>query len=217
MALLLYIYQLFRLIDPHVLMEYLGNKLTINNALNVSSPCCKEDPFQPIMDIVKGSIIRRDEGIVEEGLSLVKNKILIFLDNYEFNDNQQTIFSGLINYHISDVYFLANSQDHENLKIKIIKTTKSIGIESAKKNLDIKGISLQEWSFMSHETRIKYREGKIWGTMMGAYGACYAIRNELFTLVPDGYTVDDFFITMKVLEQKYKCILDLDAILYNIP
>lgn len=96
---------------------------------------------------------------------------------------------------------------------------KSIGVVATNivnKNPETNGISVQEWSFMNRETRIKYREGKIWGTMMGAYGACYAIRNELFTPVPQGYAVDDFFITMKVLEQKYKCILDLDAIHHEI-
>lgn len=95
----------------------------------------------------------------------------------------------------------------------------SIGVVAtniAKKNLDPNGIAVQEWSFMSRETRMKYREGKIWGTMMGAYGACYAIRNEFFTPVPDGYTVDDFFITMKILEKKHKSILDLDAVHYEI-
>lgn len=53
---------------------------------------------------------------------------------------------------------------------------------------------------------------------MGAYGACYAIRNELFTIIPKGFSVDDFFITMKVLEHKYKCILDIEAVCYeNVP
>lgn len=109
----------------------------------------------------------------------------------------------------------------KDLIYKLVRHFKneSIGVVAtniSNKNIDTKGISVQEWSFMSRETRIKYREGKIWGTMMGAYGACYAIRNELFTPVPEGFTVDDFFITMKVLEQKYKCILDLNAIHYEI-
>ena len=135
----------------------------------------------------KGNVINR---LREEA----KGEILIFTD--------------------ADIMF---SQD---LIYKLIRhfKNKSIGVVAtniANKNLDTKGISVQEWSFMSRETRIKYREGKIWGTMMGAYGACYAIRNELFKPVPDGYTVDDFFITMKVLEQKHKCILDLDAIHYE--
>jgi len=98
---------------------------------------------------------------------------------------------------------------------------KSIGLAGANiinRKIDTKGISRQEWTFMSREIRLKYLEGKIWGTMIGAYGACYAVRNELFSPVPAGYSVDDFFITMKVLEKKYRCILDLDAVGYeNVP
>ena len=98
---------------------------------------------------------------------------------------------------------------------------KSIGLVGANivnKKIDTTGISRQEWTFMSREIRLKYMEGKVWGTMIGAYGACYAIRNELFTPVPEGYSVDDFFITMKVLEKKYRCILDLEAVGYeNVP
>jgi cellulose synthase/poly-beta-1,6-N-acetylglucosamine synthase-like glycosyltransferase len=98
---------------------------------------------------------------------------------------------------------------------------KSIGLAGANiinKKIDAKGISRQEWTFMSREIRLKHLEGKIWGTMIGAYGACYAVRNELFSPVPAGYSVDDFFITMKVLEKKYSCILDLDAVGYeNVP
>ena len=83
---------------------------------------------------------------------------------------------------------------------------------------DKSGISLQEWSFMAREIRMKHYEGKIWGTMIGAYGACYAIRNEYYTPVPDRYSVDDFYVTMKVLERKKKGILELKAITYeNVP
>ncbi len=93
-----------------------------------------------------------------------------------------------------------------------------VGANIVNKRIDTSGISVQEWSFMSREIRLKYMEGKVWGTMNGAYGACYAMRNELFTPVPEGYSVDDFFITMKVLEKKYKCILDLEAVGYeNVP
>jgi cellulose synthase/poly-beta-1,6-N-acetylglucosamine synthase-like glycosyltransferase len=71
---------------------------------------------------------------------------------------------------------------------------------------------------MSREIKLKFYEGKVWGTMIGAYGACYAIRNEYFTAVPSGYSVDDFYITMKVLERKKKCILEMKAICYeNVP
>jgi cellulose synthase/poly-beta-1,6-N-acetylglucosamine synthase-like glycosyltransferase len=77
---------------------------------------------------------------------------------------------------------------------------------------DKTGISYQEWSFISREIKLKYNEGRIWGTMIGAFGGCYAVRNELYHPVPEHFAVDDFFITMKVLEEKKSCILDMSAI-----
>jgi cellulose synthase/poly-beta-1,6-N-acetylglucosamine synthase-like glycosyltransferase len=166
-----------------------GSTDQTNNILrlfSVEEPAFRFFPYEERTG--KGNVINR---LREEA----KGEILIFTD--------------------ADIMF------SKDLIYKLVRHFKndSIGVVAtniAKKNPDANGISVQEWSFMSRETRIKYREGKIWGTMMGAYGACYAIRNDLFTPVPAGYTVDDFFITMKVLEQKYKCILDLDAVHYEI-
>ena len=54
--------------------------------------------------------------------------------------------------------------------------------------------------------------------MIGAYGACYAIRNEYYSHVPAGYSVDDFYITMKVLERKKQSILEMKSICQeNVP
>lgn len=93
-----------------------------------------------------------------------------------------------------------------------------VGANVQNVRMDRSGISRQEWSFMSREIRLKYFEGSIWGTMIGAYGACYAVRNECFSPVPAGYSVDDFYITMKVLERKKDCILEMNAIcLENVP
>lgn len=87
-----------------------------------------------------------------------------------------------------------------------------VGANIINTRVDKSGISFQEWTFMSREIKLKHYEGKVWGNMIGAYGAAYAIRNEFYTRVPDGYSVDDFFITMKVLEKKKKCILEMNAI-----
>ncbi|MFC2090177.1 glycosyltransferase [Bacteroidota bacterium] len=77
------------------------------------------------------------------------------------------------------------------------------------------GVSIQEKAFMSREILMKYREGLIWGATVGVYGAVYAIRKELFSPVPAGFSVDDFFISMNVLRQKKKVILDMNALTYE--
>jgi cellulose synthase/poly-beta-1,6-N-acetylglucosamine synthase-like glycosyltransferase len=90
-----------------------------------------------------------------------------------------------------------------------------VGANIVNKRSNVSGISIQEWTFMSREIDVKYREGLIWGNTMGAYGACYAVRHELFEPVPEGYSVDDFYITMKVLEKKFRCILEKKAVCYE--
>jgi cellulose synthase/poly-beta-1,6-N-acetylglucosamine synthase-like glycosyltransferase len=51
--------------------------------------------------------------------------------------------------------------------------------------------------------------------MMGPFGGCYMIRKDLYDEVPADSLVDDFYISMKILQHKYKCINDLEAICYE--
>lgn len=77
------------------------------------------------------------------------------------------------------------------------------------------GISHHEKTYIQGENRTKYLEGELWGCMMGAFGACYAMRAELYKPVPSGFKVDDFYISMNVLEQGYKSIKALNAVCYE--
>ncbi len=74
------------------------------------------------------------------------------------------------------------------------------------------GIAHQESEYLQRENRMKYKEGAKWGTMMGAFGGCYAMRRALFRPVPEHFLVDDFHITMSVLEQGHDAILEPTAI-----
>ena len=77
------------------------------------------------------------------------------------------------------------------------------------------GISQQERFYISREVRIKHQESLIWGSMMGPFGGCYAVRKELFRPVPDNFLVDDFYINMAVLQQGFHCISNLEAKVYE--
>lgn len=93
-----------------------------------------------------------------------------------------------------------------------------IGIAGAtiiNKNAGCRGIAHQESTFMSQEIKVKYFEGQAYGCCVGIYGACYAIRKELYSDVPAHFAVDDFYISMKVLEKGYKVMLDLDSVCYE--
>lgn len=82
-------------------------------------------------------------------------------------------------------------------------------------HLSPEGISQQEKAYISREVEIKQHESILWGTMMGPFGGCYALRASLYHPVPKNFLVDDFFINMKVLENGFRCINNIDARVYE--
>jgi cellulose synthase/poly-beta-1,6-N-acetylglucosamine synthase-like glycosyltransferase len=77
------------------------------------------------------------------------------------------------------------------------------------------GISVQEKAYLQRENLIKYQEGVLWGTMIGAFGGCFAMRRRNFVPTPANFIVDDFYLSMKVLEQGQKAINELEAVSYE--
>ena len=101
--------------------------------------------------------------------------------------------------------------------VELVKHYKepSIGLVAGNiRNSSIKadGISRQEGDYLFMENRIKFKEGVLWGAMMGAFGGCYSLRKNFFRPTPGNFIVDDFFLTMSVLEQGGKAICELNAI-----
>lgn len=90
-------------------------------------------------------------------------------------------------------------------------------VDSNMQNTGIKkdGISIPEKAYISREVRIKNSEGVLWGTMMGPFGGCFAIRTELYRPIPQNFMVDDFFICMKVLALGKDAINNVNAVVYE--
>jgi len=77
------------------------------------------------------------------------------------------------------------------------------------------GIAGAEDCYVNRENQMKFQEGVLWGATIGAFGACYAMRSELFEAVPTHYNVDDFYLTMHCLEEGKQAIVDPEAICYE--
>ena len=73
------------------------------------------------------------------------------------------------------------------------------------------GISIQEQSYIQRENYIKHLEG-LSGTMQGAFGACYALRASYFPEIPANFLMEDFYISMHVLEAKQQAVFESKAI-----
>ena len=71
-----------------------------------------------------------------------------------------------------------------------------------------------EGIYWRYETFLKTVEGQQ-GALLGANGAIFALRKELFSLCPPDTIIEDFVVPMKILEKGFKCIYAPDAIAYE--
>jgi cellulose synthase/poly-beta-1,6-N-acetylglucosamine synthase-like glycosyltransferase len=68
------------------------------------------------------------------------------------------------------------------------------------------GITRQENFYSRFETSLKRAEGIAWGAMTGPYGGCYAVRRELFPVIPENMLVDDLYVALAILRKGYGSI-----------
>ena len=111
----------------------------------------------------------------------------------------------------------ANVIFKQNTIFELVKYFKdsNVGLVSAniiKESSNNDGISYQEKKYLNFENKIKASESYAFNFIIGAEGGCYAIRNNLFSKVPSNFIVDDFFITMQILERKNYALLNNLAI-----
>ncbi|MBC7694287.1 MAG: glycosyltransferase [Burkholderiales bacterium] len=77
------------------------------------------------------------------------------------------------------------------------------------------GISGQEIFYMNFENQLKYHESLKYGFCVGVEGGCYAIMKNSFVKVPDGFLMDDFFITLNVISKKEKVLFEPEALCFE--
>ena len=95
------------------------------------------------------------------------------------------------------------------LPISVFTLKKGVAGEKRIKTTD-NMVSSNEGLYWKLESFIKKLEDKV-STVIGADGACYAIRRNLFMPLPQDTSVDDFLLSMKIVEQGYKIAYEKDA------
>lgn len=77
------------------------------------------------------------------------------------------------------------------------------------------GISNQEIFYMNFENQLKHNESINYNFCVGVEGGCYGIKKDSFVTVPDGFLMDDFFITLDVISKKGKVLFEPEALCYE--
>ncbi len=116
----------------------------------------------------------------------------------------------------TDANVMFSKQTITNLSKHFVDSQIGI-VDSHISNIKIESyeVSKSESNYLNRETRLKHREGLVFGKLMGAFGGCFAIRANCFVKIPDQLRVDDFFLSMKAMINGYKAISDPEAICYE--
>lgn len=108
----------------------------------------------------------------------------------------------------------ANAMYNEECLVNLLRNfrNKDVGCVAGEKHVVKNGtmISDNEGLYWKLESLIKKLETKV-ETVIGADGACYAIRKELFVPLPSDTSVDDFLLSMKIVEQGYQIAYEPNA------
>ena len=141
--------------------------------------------------------------------------------NYNFRRGKPAVLNDLVKEANHEIILLtdANILFEKDAIIKLTEHFSDLAIGLVGGNIlnkaSGKGISNQEKTYIYRENRIKFLEGKNFGCMIGPFGGFYALRKNLYQAIPENFLVDDFYICMNVLKQKFKSISESKAIAYE--
>ena len=73
----------------------------------------------------------------------------------------------------------------------------------------------QDHIYWRYERLLKFFESRI-GGLLGANGGVYALRRALYRAIPSDTIVDDFWISMQVVESGQRCVYDPEAVALEV-
>ena len=125
-ALFPYMMNIIGLLQPESVIKRLAIKITKDNILN-----SEEDPIQPIMDIIHGSIMKYDIETTRVGLKAVTDQVIEIIDS----DTEREI-SKLFCEHLVRAGRLAISREDEGSTVEVIKNLENFGKSTADRSLE---------------------------------------------------------------------------------
>ncbi|GAB5557561.1 MAG: glycosyltransferase family 2 protein [Schleiferiaceae bacterium] len=77
------------------------------------------------------------------------------------------------------------------------------------------GIASQEDQYLGFENALKHRESLVFNQFIGAEGGCYAMRTSSYSPIPPLTFMEDFYLTMKINQNRHKTIFNPKAICFE--
>ncbi len=96
-----------------------------------------KDPIQPIIDIVRGSLMKYDYETVKDGLSAIRDRTNIIFKNSTLSEEEEAKVSEHVFSHLANIGMLAASRDDEYCTLKVIIDLHKIGMITVEQDLHL--------------------------------------------------------------------------------
>ncbi|MGQ9817833.1 MAG: glycosyltransferase family 2 protein [bacterium] len=171
----------------------------------------------------KLEIIVASDGSTDNTKMIVKKYITDGVKFFDFPRGGKLATLNRVLHHTSGeilVFTDANAMFIEDALHKLIRhfADESIGVVTGVERMQREThsiIDLSESAYWNYETKLKEWEGKIYSTV-GANGPIYAIRRELFPVIPSHLNLcDDMAISLSAVQKNKRIILEPEAIAFE--
>lgn len=158
-----------------------------------------------------------DEKIVKElivfggrtGKPAIINQLFHNLNNSPYyTDNDTLIISD------ANVFFETNTIFE---LVKHFKNESIAMVGAIVKNIDNQesNIGKIEQIYIGGENKIKLLESEKTNAVIGLFGGCIAVRANQYFPTPEGFIADDFYLTLKNIQNNKKVIISEEAVVYE--
>jgi len=125
--LIMYLQSIINFLNPASIINRLTTEITKDNLLN-----SKEDPIQPIVDIVHGSIMKYDIETTRVGLKAVTDRVTKIIES-----DREVEISSHFCHHLERISRLAMSKLDEDSVREVIESIGNFGLSTARKGLGV--------------------------------------------------------------------------------
>lgn len=156
----------------------------------------------------------------EEQKAQSENRPVIRLFRQEKRKGKPSILNMLVKEAKGEILIFTDARQRldKSSVDELVKNFADRKVGSVSAELHFEGEGLKTGSGMGlywkYEKFIRKYESRI-GSMMGATGALYAIRKELFIELPKDLILDDVYIPMNIVQKGYRAIFDKKAKIYD--
>jgi len=144
-ALIPYIWKTLELLKPSTVIDILSKRITkqiilttikIEGRFNQPIIETEKDPIQPIIDIIRGSLMKYDYETVRYGLKVFEKRIEYILIYENFNEKNEEIISKHIFNHLLRIGKLTANRQDEDSTIEIMNTIFECGEKVVENRLE---------------------------------------------------------------------------------